>query len=109
MMILYSHSLKEFVQISTTQYISHTPAYCTLSVRQLLPPQNIISRSTVYTQYPAADDTVCRGDELMINQKDRNAWLLTILAIIVLFILGDLVAHASFDSPADEYTFTFHG
>ncbi|GAB7016065.1 hypothetical protein [Methanogenium cariaci] len=45
----------------------------------------------------------------MISKKDRNAWLLTILAIIVLFVVGDLVAHASFASPADEYAFTSHG
>ena len=45
----------------------------------------------------------------MIKQKDQNAWLLTILAIIVLFILGDLIAHASFDSPAEEYQYVSHG
>jgi len=32
-----------------------------------------------------------------------------ILAIIVLFIIGDLVAHVSFDSPAEDYSFDSHG
>lgn len=44
----------------------------------------------------------------MINQKDRNAWLWMILAIIVLFILGDLVAHVAFDTPAEDYSFDSH-
>lgn len=45
----------------------------------------------------------------MINQKDRNAWLWMIFAIIVLFIFGDLIAHTSFYSPADDYSFVSHG
>jgi hypothetical protein len=49
------------------------------------------------------------GGERRMNQKDRNAWLWMIFAIIVLFILGDLVAHVSFDSPADNYSFDSHG
>lgn len=32
-----------------------------------------------------------------------------ILAIIVLSVLGDLVAHLSFDSPTDDYAFDSHG
>ena len=45
----------------------------------------------------------------MISQKDRNAWLWMILAIIVLFILGDLAAHVAFDSPAEDYSFDSRG
>ena len=32
-----------------------------------------------------------------------------IFAIVVLFILGDLVAHVAFDSPAEDYSFDSHG
>lgn len=32
-----------------------------------------------------------------------------ILTIIVLFVLGDLVAHVAYDSPAEEYSFVSHG
>ncbi|MDE4907529.1 hypothetical protein L0665_02715 [Methanogenium marinum] len=45
----------------------------------------------------------------MNSHKDQKAWLLTILAIILLFILGDLIAHVSFASPADDYSFISHG
>ena len=45
----------------------------------------------------------------MISQKDQNTWLRMILAVIVLFLFGDLVAHVAFDTPAEDYSFDSRG